>query len=177
MQRLVEAPWPGNVRQLRNLIESMVVLAPGSEIRAADIPPDVLEGAGRLLPVRIGPGGAGGCGARNWSSSSGISWTYGSRSRSCGGGWTIGPQRVQVIELGESQPVADVLPVESTAEERGAVVYRPGMTMAEVEKEAIEAALTEYRGNRRKAAEVLGIGERTLYRKIKAYKLGLGELA
>ena len=45
MQRLVEAPWPGNVRQLRNLIESMVVLAPGTEIRASDIPSDILEGA------------------------------------------------------------------------------------------------------------------------------------
>src|ERR671914_761714 len=53
MQRLVSAPWPGNVRQLRNLIESMVVLAPGAEIRAADIPLDVLEGAGTLLPMRL----------------------------------------------------------------------------------------------------------------------------
>jgi DNA-binding NtrC family response regulator len=80
------------------------------------------------------------------------------------------PQRVQVIELGESQPVADLLPV-SDSEERGSVVYRPGMTMAEVEKEAIAASLSQHRGNRRKAAEMLGIGERTLYRKIKAYKL------
>jgi DNA-binding NtrC family response regulator len=45
------------------------------------------------------------------------------------------------------------------------------MTMAEVERAAIEAALEEHRGNRRRAAEVLGIGERTLYRKIKAYHL------
>ena len=46
------------------------------------------------------------------------------------------------------------------------------MTMADVEKRAIEAALLEHHGNRRKAAEVLGIGERTLYRKIKAFGLG-----
>ena len=46
-----------------------------------------------------------------------------------------------------------------------------GMTMAEVEKAAIEAALREAKGNRRRAAEVLGIGERTLYRKIKSYRL------
>src|SRR5918992_85763 len=62
MQRLVNAHWPGNVRQLRNLIESMVVLAPGAEIRASDIPGDVLEGAGTLLPVRVAreqPTGAG----------------------------------------------------------------------------------------------------------------------
>jgi DNA-binding NtrC family response regulator len=80
------------------------------------------------------------------------------------------PQRVQVIELGQNSPVADVLP-ESEPEEKGEIVYRPGMTMAEVEKAAIAAALTQFRGNRRKAAEVLGIGERTLYRKIKAYNL------
>jgi DNA-binding NtrC family response regulator len=45
------------------------------------------------------------------------------------------------------------------------------MTMADVEREAIVAALGQHRGNRRKAAEMLGIGERTLYRKIRAYKL------
>jgi DNA-binding NtrC family response regulator len=66
--------------------------------------------------------------------------------------------------------VHDVLPA-GDSDGDGPVVYRPGMTMAEVEKAAIEAALQEYRGNRRKAAEVLGIGERTLYRKIKAYRL------
>jgi DNA-binding NtrC family response regulator len=44
--------------------------------------------------------------------------------------------------------------------------------MADVEKAAIAAALEEFKGNRRKAADVLGIGERTLYRKIKAYQLG-----
>ncbi len=54
MQRLVQASWPGNVRQLRNLIESMVVLAPGTEIRASDIPPDVTEGSSGFLPVRVG---------------------------------------------------------------------------------------------------------------------------
>jgi len=31
--------------------------------------------------------------------------------------------------------------------------------------------LRETQGNRRKAAEILGIGERTLYRKLKAYQL------
>jgi DNA-binding NtrC family response regulator len=79
-------------------------------------------------------------------------------------------QRVQVIELDNHATVHDVLP-EGDSDGDQPVVYRPGMTMAEVEKAAIEAALKEYRGNRRKAAEVLGIGERTLYRKIKAYRL------
>jgi DNA-binding NtrC family response regulator len=48
-------------------------------------------------------------------------------------------------------------------------VIRAGMTMAEVERAAIEVALRETRGNRRKAAELLQIGERTLYRKLREY--------
>ena len=47
----------------------------------------------------------------------------------------------------------------------------PGTKMADVERSVIEAALKETRGNRRKAAEMLGIGERTLYRKIKEYRM------
>src|SRR5213080_3050687 len=52
LQILVDAEWPGNVRQLRNLVESMVVLAPEGEIRASDIPRDIRERA-RGLPVRV----------------------------------------------------------------------------------------------------------------------------
>src|SRR5437867_2937258 len=68
LQILVDAEWPGNIRQLRNLIESMVVLAPEGEIRASDIPKDIRE-HGSMLPMRLlGPdrdlGGAAGAGAQ-----------------------------------------------------------------------------------------------------------------
>ena len=33
--------WPGNVRQLRNVVEKMVVLASGETLTAADLPPEV----------------------------------------------------------------------------------------------------------------------------------------
>jgi len=56
-------------------------------------------------------------------------------------------------------------------ESEGAVVFRPGMTMEEMEREAIRVALESVGGNRRKAAALLGIGERTLYRKIAGYEL------
>ena len=167
MQRLVSAPWPGNVRQLRNLIESMVVLAPGAEIRASDIPADILEGPGSLLPVRV-----------LTRDQPGRELEFILRSlvelklqvEELRRRLDDQPQRVQVIEISDHATVADVLP-EGASDGDQPVVYRPGMTMAEVEKAAIEAALREYRGNRRKAADVLGIGERTLYRKIKAYRL------
>jgi DNA-binding NtrC family response regulator len=50
----------------------------------------------------------------------------------------------------------------------------PGMTMADIEKGAIESALRETGGNRRKAAELLSIGERTLYRKLREYQIPEG---
>ncbi|HSG09820.1 MAG TPA: sigma-54 dependent transcriptional regulator [Longimicrobiales bacterium] len=53
----------------------------------------------------------------------------------------------------------------------GIVIYRPGMTMEDMEREAIRAALESVAGNRRKAAELLGIGERTLYRKISKFEM------
>ena len=55
--------------------------------------------------------------------------------------------------------------------DRGRVVFRQGMTMEDLEREAIRLVLEEVGGNRRKAAEALEIGERTLYRKIKKFGL------
>ncbi|HEU5061405.1 MAG TPA: sigma-54 dependent transcriptional regulator [Kofleriaceae bacterium] len=44
-------------------------------------------------------------------------------------------------------------------------------TLAEMEKDAIARALRAVSGNRRRAAELLGIGERTLYDKLRRYGL------
>lgn len=46
-----------------------------------------------------------------------------------------------------------------------------GRSLAEVERELIAVNLELVDGNRHKAAKMLGIGERTLYRKIKEYEL------
>jgi DNA-binding NtrC family response regulator len=62
---------------------------------------------------------------------------------------------------------------EQLEKEHEVVVYRPGMTLRELEQAAIAAALREVAGNRRRAAEMLGMGERTLYRKIKEYEIPL----
>ena len=167
LQILVDADWPGNVRQLRNLVESMVVLAPEGEIRATDIPRDVRERI-RGLPVRV-------VGATRQVAGQELEFIFRTlvelklqveelRRR-----LDEGPQRVEVIEVGHGTPVAAAIDAEPVPEAE--VLYRAGMTMADVERAAIEAALHETKGNRRKAAEVLGIGERTLYRKLKQYQL------
>jgi len=46
-----------------------------------------------------------------------------------------------------------------------------GRTLAEIEREVIRATLEMVGGHRANAAKILGIGERTLYRKIKEYGL------
>jgi two-component system response regulator FlrC len=47
-----------------------------------------------------------------------------------------------------------------------------GGTMEDIERDAIRRALEETGGNRRRAAERLGMGERTLYEKLKRYGIG-----
>ena len=51
-----------------------------------------------------------------------------------------------------------------------AVIGRVGMTMAEIEKVAIQKTLAEADGNKTEAAKILDIGVRTLHRKLDAYK-------
>ena len=93
--------------------------------------------------------------------------------------------------VGDGQFIGEVLPAEAgrpvvrgaaalsprNSAPTNAVVVEPGTSMADIERRVIEAALRETRGNRRKTAQMLGIGERTLYRKIKDYHLPEGMLA
>jgi len=111
MDRLVHAPWEGNVRELRNLVESLVVLAPGDEISVEDLPEEFRE----------------------------------TRADS--------PEApVSVVDSPEADPEAAAL------------------TMDEIERRAILDALERTGDNRTQAAEMLGIGLRTLQRKLKEYR-------
>ena len=171
MEMLARYPWPGNVRELRNLVESMVVLAPGHEIGVAGIPPHIRDGLTRLLPVRL-PLPNTGRGVLNDSAQMLGSAELEFILRN------LVELKVQVEDLRrrlDQAPVAagqdgwlaggGVEPLHARLPNTVEVV--PGMTMAQIERAVIEATLRETRGNRRKAAELLGIGERTLYRKIR----------
>jgi DNA-binding NtrC family response regulator len=117
MRALVVAPWEGHVRELRNLIESLVILVPNDEIAVEDLPP---EYHGAAAP---GPGGS------------------------------------TEKHAGSEEAVAST-----------------GLTMEEIERRAILDALDRTGGNRTQAAEMLGIGLRTLQRKLKEYRMaGKGE--
>ncbi|HEY5492245.1 MAG TPA: sigma-54 dependent transcriptional regulator [Gemmatimonadaceae bacterium] len=177
MDSLASYSWPGNVRELKNLVESMVVLAHGREIGLSDIPPGIREGGNdRLLPIPIGAM------LREGAKADGRELEFIVRS--------LLELKMQVEELrrrveddrgvlqqlhGVDGRLATGLGLGVGIEPLGAgrpsnsVTINPGTTMAEVERLVIESALRETRGNRRKAADILDIGERTLYRKLKDY--------
>jgi DNA-binding NtrC family response regulator len=195
--------WPGNVRELKNLVESMVVLSPGRVIAPQDIPPEIRDARGRsrLLPVPISraPSAEGGTTPaelefifhtliqlrmdvedlrgqfdeyRRHRTEVGAVIPYQLPAQQAftpapfpPSNSYIPPQRIEDVE---PEPSPDELEAEHDV-----VVYRPGMTLAELEKNAIIAALKEVAGNRRKAADMLGMGERTLYRKIREYDIPL----
>ncbi len=186
MQRLAEYVWPGNVRELRNLIESMVVLAPDHEIQPADLPRHIRDGGGaRLLPVHVGPI------VRGQEGAAGREIEFIVRSLlelklqveelrrrlneerpALHDGWIgdVHPGPAAPLTPGTPPAAAAIEPRDQTPPPNAATI-RPGMTMADIERTAIELALRETHGNRRRAAEMLGIGERTLYRKIKEYRM------
>ena len=112
--------WPGNVRQLRNVIESMVVVDCDELLDVDDLP---LEFEPETAANTVGVGESTGLSAAS---------TF-------------------AVEAGLA-----------------ALVGRP---LEEVERILITETLKLTGGNREQAAELLGIGERTLYRKIKEYQL------
>jgi DNA-binding NtrC family response regulator len=203
LEILVDYEWPGNIRELRNLIESVVVMMPGRTITPADIPPAIRTRGTPNLPVPVLPPGS--SDASDGGTRTALEFIF----------RVMMQLRVEVEDLkrgfeeyrqrhaaeaeavripyplvhpglaGRELPaVADPGPragpardgPEDTREDEAdesVVLYRPGMTMRELEREAIIAALKEVAGNRREAADLLGIGERTLYRKIKEYDIPL----
>ena len=50
MSVLLEFGWPGNIRQLENVVERMVLLSDGPELEADDLPPEI-RGAERSLDL------------------------------------------------------------------------------------------------------------------------------
>ncbi|WP_244816597.1 sigma-54-dependent Fis family transcriptional regulator [Caballeronia sp. Lep1P3] len=44
-QALLSYPWPGNIRQLRHVLQMAIALCDGPEIRCAHLPPDIVSGA------------------------------------------------------------------------------------------------------------------------------------
>jgi DNA-binding NtrC family response regulator len=197
MRILTEHDWPGNVRELRNLVESMVVLSPGGIIRPDDLPREVRERAERVpLPAAIPRLHRSDTGAANAPELEFIFRTLlqlridvEELRRGFDEYRETHPELLRTGYPRPLPPPTEIVPAPRLIEdvdvedepdddrdaedEDSVVVYRPGMTLRDLELAAITAALRDVKGNRRRAAETLGMGERTLYRKIREYGIPL----
>ena len=152
--------WPGNVRELKNVVESMIVLSGGRRITASDVPATLDERVewDRNLPVPLG----------KTPDQSERELIY----------RALLELKADVAELKDlvtesrsieapvSYPLHDADFTEEPSEKEIQV-----STVRDMERELIRKTLIKMKGNRKKTAQSLGIGERTLYRKLKKYGL------
>ena len=181
---LSDYAWPGNIRELRNLVETLVATSGKSLIEADDLPDAIYTPpmSNRALPVPQN---------RNpedmdremfykilWQILTAIHELPSKISAAfAGGDPTRLPERFQLpspaeTEQGIQPPVVggrEVAPPALVVSDDDNLA--PLRTMAEWEREAIRRALERYGGHRGKAARELGISERSIYRKIKDYGL------
>jgi two-component system response regulator HydG len=82
---------------------------------------------------------------------------------------------VSAVGRGQSELSVEHIPPEITSEDAPDEAPAPGTlagaSLEQIEKRAIRETLRLTQGNRERAAKMLGIGERTLYRKLKEYGL------
>ena len=175
--------WPGNVRELRNLLEHLVFLTPRALVEPEDLLPHLGSEPMRHLPVPTNK-------TPDQSERELIYFALLDLKREVAelraaverdAPPPVAPAVVQPIAPEESSqsiyPVEDA-PYNPADPQRPAAIripesaaIEPLPTLKDMEREAIEQALDRVGGNRRKAAAVLGISTRTLYRKLKEYDL------
>jgi transcriptional regulator with PAS, ATPase and Fis domain len=152
---LMNYNWPGNIRELRNAIESMLVLEGGKRIDGYDVrkyiheQPQVMTD--RNLPVVSNK--------------------------------TVEQAERELIYRALVDLKSNIIDMKNLLDDRlqnfneqheGKTQPNNGnglLTMDEMERRMISSALDRTRGNRRLAARELNISERTLYRKIKDFGL------
>lgn len=198
---MLKYKWPGNVRQLKNITEQMSVLSEEREIDAQTllrfIPQD--EETTQLATIAPGQGGA-----HSYESERELLYKilYELRGNVSDLRRDMNSLRKQLDEARQlngangfaaPQPLTSITPVSYPApvEKENEALHHPFTEDAEVEeiheaetlnlndlgKQMVEKALERNNGNRKKAAKELGISDRTLYRRIKAYKLGYNDEA
>jgi transcriptional regulator with PAS, ATPase and Fis domain len=148
---LMENNWPGNVRELKNTLDTAMALNKSGSLGASSFSSLLVEDNvyenGRNLPIYL----------RKTPEEADRELLY----------RALFEIKKDLIDL------KDLI----IHQQREIVTNNKGgdevdvLALDEMEKEAIKNALEKTRGSKRKAAKLLNISERTLYRKIKQYEL------
>ena len=165
LQAMSRYPWPGNIRELRNLVSSLVVMKQRGLIGLEDLPAEILQ-AGDVarqarLPVPVGDLPEQVDGRLLMATLMDLRREIREIRELLAGRAPVGghPLGGPVVDTIAGEGGRQVAPVTEAGDLRTA------------ERQLIEAALRATGGHRRAAAERLGISERTLYRKLKKYGL------
>lgn len=188
LSMLQHLPWKGNIRELRNFIETLVTLERGAYItdvrlhnyirpilppaRAQDVPQD-----NAIIPLHTGqtpPHSETASLPNRPATTTDNELIYRSllelRNEIAdvkrGMNVLVDDIRSLMLQATQNNTVktgeSDSLPPDISWKQR---------TLSDIEKEMLQSALERFHGNRRLAARALGIGERTLYRKLHFYGL------
>ncbi|MBO6098974.1 MAG: sigma-54-dependent Fis family transcriptional regulator [Prevotella sp.] len=179
-QVLMKYKWPGNVRQLKNITEQMSILSNNRTIDVDDLLKYVPmnEESTELATIQPQAGSN-----RTYESEremlfkilyemrgnvSDLRREINSLRKQIDEGQMTAPSGRQLVEGGTNMPVAYRNNMQSMdyAQE---IAEPENLNIAALNKKALEMALERCGGNRKKAAEMMGISDRTLYRRLKEF--------
>ncbi|MBD5358061.1 MAG: sigma-54-dependent Fis family transcriptional regulator [Bacteroides sp.] len=173
--------WPGNVRQLKNIVEQLALFDAGTEVNRRTLiealPLDY-SGASSLMTKPA---------EKSYENEREMLWqlVYAMRNdiaelrARIDGKNPLHDKHTAAQSLIKYEPEAQYVPPVDFTSTRADdsdiedVVAVP--TLEDSERDAVAAALRRNNGNKKKAAEQLNISQRTLYRKIHEYGLDLSE--
>ena len=172
MDLLLEYEWPGNTREVRNLVQHLAFLGPTGPVEPADLLPHLEQPPPpeRHLPVATNK-------TPDQSERELIYFALLDLKREVADLRGLVEDRFEVGSARTPRPIfparehvsePEFTPTEIELQTDGNGGVR---SLKELEREAIEETLQQVGRNRRRAAEILGIGVRTLYRKLEEYGL------
>ena len=160
LEYLESYSWPGNIRELRNIVERVIILEKGKRIDRTVLENHLKQEVEyeRNLPVI----------AHKTADQAERELIYRALLDI-----RMAVEDIHEFILGHRSPSFERTefrppPQAEVASQPSSDTY---LALKDMEKNHIEKALERYNGNRRRAARALGIGERTLYRKLKEYGL------
>ena len=169
-QVMMNYKWPGNVRQLKNVTEQISILSPKREIDVQDllqfVPID--QESTELATITPQNGGS-----RTYESEREMLFKilYEMRSNVSDLRREVSSLRKKIDDGHAAMPIQTYPAVQNLEPYAEEISEPESLNIGNLNKSAVEKALKLCNNNRKKAAEMLGISDRTLYRRLKEFGL------
>lgn len=180
---LMHYRWPGNVRQLKNIIEQVALFEAGLDIDASTLKPYIPANGMSFTPATMSAEGS----SHSYASERELLFNMIFRMRN-----EIDTLRATIEHMEQGTPSTTAFTDATAVDDIPHSLVKfspmndlirpvpntfvtetdePALTLEDTERETIRRALERNEGRRKATAQELNISERTLYRKIKEYGL------